>query len=147
MQRHDDGSISRVSRDNGGKDESSRVLAPRFDLFRHAPSGFECGYEGSGPAQLSIAICADHLRRNALRAESAAVSLDVDLEPRTTVSDRIAMILHQEFKRTVVARLPRHDSWELSDVKVGEILDVLIAARVSMQKVAARLASSEASRS
>ncbi|HXR05085.1 MAG TPA: DUF6166 domain-containing protein [Verrucomicrobiae bacterium] len=36
-------------------------LNPRLDLYNHSPTGFEWGYGGSGPAQLALAILADHL--------------------------------------------------------------------------------------
>lgn len=39
----------------------SLALPPRLDLRRHSPAGFEFGYAGSGPAQLSLAILADAL--------------------------------------------------------------------------------------
>ena len=38
-----------------------RPLDPRFDLRRQSPDGFEWGYAGSGPAQLSPALLADAL--------------------------------------------------------------------------------------
>jgi hypothetical protein len=38
-----------------------RKLDPRFDLKRLSPSGFEWTYEGAGPAQLALALLADHL--------------------------------------------------------------------------------------
>src|SRR4051812_34392408 len=34
-------------------------LNPRFDLRNHSPDGFNWGYGGSGPAQLSLALLAD----------------------------------------------------------------------------------------
>ena len=34
-------------------------LAPRNDLRNHSPTGFSWGYNGSGPAQLALAILAD----------------------------------------------------------------------------------------
>ena len=37
-----------------------RPLNPRLDLWNHSPTGFEWGYGGSGPAQLALAILADH---------------------------------------------------------------------------------------
>jgi hypothetical protein len=37
-----------------------RPLNPRLDLYNHSPTGFEWGYSGSGPAQLALAILADH---------------------------------------------------------------------------------------
>ena len=40
---------------------NGRALDPRFDLWNHSPTGFEWGYAGSGPAQLALALLADHL--------------------------------------------------------------------------------------
>ena len=37
------------------------LLDLRLDLHNHSPDGFEWGYCGSGPAQLALAILADHL--------------------------------------------------------------------------------------
>src|SRR2546426_5830744 len=37
---------------------------PRLDLWNHSPTGFECGYGGSGPAQLALALLAEHLRND-----------------------------------------------------------------------------------
>ncbi len=37
-----------------------RKLDPRFDLKRLSPAGFEWTYEGAGPAQLALALLADH---------------------------------------------------------------------------------------
>ena len=37
-------------------------LARRLDLRNHSPTGFEWGYEGSGPAQLALAILAHALQ-------------------------------------------------------------------------------------
>lgn len=55
--RRPDGTAEAFIRDGG------RIMAlrPRFDLRNHSPSGFEWGYGGSGPAQLALAILADHL--------------------------------------------------------------------------------------
>ena len=36
-------------------------LDPRYDLMQIAKGGFEWTYEGEGPAQLALAILADHL--------------------------------------------------------------------------------------
>jgi hypothetical protein len=40
---------------------NERPLTPRLDLWNHSPTGFEWGYGGSGPAQLALALLADHL--------------------------------------------------------------------------------------
>ena len=65
-------------------------LDPRNDLHSHSPHGFEWGYPGSGPAQLALAILADHLR-----------------------DDEQAINLHQRFKWAVVAHLPER-KWTLT---------------------------------
>lgn len=38
-----------------------RPLDPRFDLKRLSATGFEWSYEGDAPAQLALALLADHL--------------------------------------------------------------------------------------
>ena len=69
---------------------NGRPLNPRLDLWNHSPTGFEWGYGGSGPAQLALALLADHL-----------------------ADDDEAVVLHQEFKRAVVAGLDRR-AWTLT---------------------------------
>ncbi len=73
-------------------------LKPRLDLWNHSPCGFECGYGGSGPAQLALAILADHLG-----------------------DDGQAVALHQDFKWRVVAKLPR-PGWTLTSDQIQEVL-------------------------
>lgn len=114
-----------------------RPLALRLGLFNHSPSGFECGYEGSGPAQLALAICADHLKRHPIRAESAALLLE-DFEPRETITDRMAVMIHQNFKRAIVAVLPRVGGWTVTDEQVAQALDTLIAAQVAAHELGRR---------
>ncbi len=76
-------------------------LDPRFDLWNHSPTGFEWGYDGSGPAQLALALLADHLG-------------DGDE----------AIAWHQYFKRAVVETLPpRH--WALTSQQIVRALSVL----------------------
>lgn len=64
-----------------------RQLDPRYDLANHSPDGFEWGYNGSGPAQLALAICADALG-----------------------SDDLAVRLYQHFKNIVVCGWKRGDN-------------------------------------
>jgi len=66
-----------------------RALDPRFDLKRLSPTGFEWTYEGNGPAQLALALLADHLG-----------------------DDAQALRLYEPFMRAVVADLD--NSWELT---------------------------------
>jgi len=78
-----------------------RRLNPRLDLWNHSPTGFEWGYAGSGPAQLALAIVADHLG-----------------------NDDQALNLYQRFKWTVVAELP-HREWILTSEEIDQILQKL----------------------
>ena len=77
---------------------NGRVLNPRLDLWNHSPTGFEWGYGGSGPAQLALALLADHLR-----------------------NDNAAVTLHQDFKFQVVAKLPYH-GWMLTSEQIHNAL-------------------------
>jgi hypothetical protein len=73
------------------------ALDPRFDLKRLSPAGFEWTYEGNGPAQLALALLADHLGD----------------DPR-------ALQLYEPFMRAVVAELD--NSWELTSAEIDAAL-------------------------
>ncbi|HEV2209906.1 MAG TPA: DUF6166 domain-containing protein, partial [Verrucomicrobiae bacterium] len=73
-------------------------LNPRFDLCNHSPTGFEWGYGGSGPAQLALALLADHLG-----------------------NDQQAVEFHQEFKIKIVAALG-HSGWTLTSEEIQRAL-------------------------
>ena len=73
-------------------------LDPRLDLRSHSPAEFEWGYGGSGPAQLALAILADHCS-----------------------DDEQALNFYQRFKWAVVAALPRHH-WTLSSRQIKAAL-------------------------
>jgi hypothetical protein len=77
---------------------NGRPLNPRLDLWNHSPSGFEWGYCGSGPAQLALALLADHL-----------------------ADDRQALDLYQRFKWAVVTELPRK-RWTLTSRELDTAL-------------------------
>ncbi|MBI3418195.1 MAG: hypothetical protein HY043_23135 [Verrucomicrobia bacterium] len=77
------------------------ALDPRFDLRFHSPDGFEWGYGGSGPAQLALALLADHLAN----AEQA-------------------LALYQSFKFKVIAGLPR-EGWTLTSQEIEQALQNL----------------------
>ncbi len=78
-----------------------RRLNPRFDLWNHSPTGFEWGYGGSGPAQLALAILADHCQ-----------------------DGERALNFYQRFKWAVVARFP-HRSWRLTSEQIDLLLQKL----------------------
>lgn len=75
-----------------------RPLNPRLDLWNHSPTGFEWGYGGSGPAQLALALLADHLG-----------------------DDQQALNLYQRFKWTVIAELPRKP-WTMTSREIDQAL-------------------------
>jgi hypothetical protein len=76
-------------------------LNPRLDLRNHSPNGFEWGYCGSGPAQLALAILADHL-----------------------ANDEQALDYYQRFKWAVIAELPKR-CWTLTSEQIEESLEIL----------------------
>ena len=74
-----------------GVDQIRRDLDLRLDLSNHSPTGFAWGYEGSGPAQLSLALLADALG-----------------------DDERALRLYQPFKSAYIAGIPQDKEWALS---------------------------------
>lgn len=80
--------------------EGVRRLDPRNDLMNHSPTGLECGYAGSGPAQLAFAILADHLD-----------------------DDGQADALSQRFKTDVISQLPRDRAWSIDDAHIERWLE------------------------
>lgn len=71
-----------------------RPLPPYRKLFNHSPTGFNWGYEGSGPAQLALALLADALR-----------------------DQRRAVRLHQAFKRKKIGAL-KVDEWTMTEYEI-----------------------------
>jgi uncharacterized protein (DUF2249 family) len=78
-----------------------RPLRFRRDLQCHSPAEFEWGYGGNGPAQLALAILADHLD-----------------------DDQEALNLYQRFKWAMIAELPRH-YWKLTSSQIDQALQVI----------------------
>ena len=76
-------------------------LNPRLDLRNHSPTGFEWGYCGSGPAQLALAILADHL-----------------------ADDEQALDFYQRFKWAVIAELPKR-GWTLTSENILQAIKTL----------------------
>ena len=74
-----------------------RPLDPRYNLRRLSSTGFEWTYEGAGPAQLALALLADHLG-----------------------DDARALRLYDAFMRALVADLD--NSWELSSADIDAAL-------------------------
>jgi hypothetical protein len=107
--RGDDGTVSVVVSIDRKK---FKTLSPKRSLrvFNHSPSGFEWSYQGSGPAQLALAILLDAFPQHG--------------------SDW-AVRLHQEFKRAVVANLPR-EGWILTLEEIVEAVRKIEAAQPAL---------------
>ncbi len=80
-------------------------LPTRLDLQNHSPTGFSCGFGGSGPAQLALALLAD------------------------VFDDDIALEHYQDFKWSIIAKLPRDKPWSLTVEQIREAVshDPLVA--------------------
>ena len=78
-------------------------LNPRYDLRNHSPDGFCWGYAGSGPAQLALALVADH------------------------AGDAIAQKVYQDFKSIVIARLNGDVGFSLTSDDIQRVLDAIDA--------------------
>lgn len=72
-------------------------LDPRFDIQTLSENGFEWSYEGPEPAQLALAILADHL------GDASA-----------------ALAHHETFMKAIVANF--NNEWEMSEEDVGAAL-------------------------
>jgi hypothetical protein len=79
------------------------IARPLFHVKRHSPTGFEWGYAGSGPADLSLSILADHFGEQPQKFDGREYEACRSLR------------LYQEFKREVIAGLSRDDWTRTSD--------------------------------
>lgn len=82
------------------EDDAERGLPLRLDLFRHSPAGFAWGYNGSGPAQLALAMTAE------------------------VVGDDWAQLggLYQQVKERLIAGLHRGQAWEIRGADVLRVV-------------------------
>lgn len=97
---------ARVSIVQEGRDD--RPL-PHYVL--HSPDGFEWGHEGSGPADLALALLAE------ASGEGAALQLYLE-EGGGSRSTPICLRLHQIYKHRVVAKFPMGEEFELPEPRV-----------------------------
>jgi hypothetical protein len=82
--------------------QKCRPLPLRLDLFNHSPTGFGWGYQGSGPAQLALALLADALG-----------------------DDDLAVRLHQAFKFKVVACWPEGERWWITADQIAAVVKLI----------------------
>lgn len=85
-----------------------RSNVPR-SVIQHSPDGFECGYAGSGPADLALNILNAFVLPRAERPTTFCES-ERDEDPVQVyrgVASRFAMRWHQKFKFEFIATMPR----------------------------------------
>lgn len=80
-----------------------KPLDPRYDLKRLTSTGFEWTYEGQGPAQLALALLAEHLG-----------------------DDERALALYAPFMEAIVANFG--NEWEMTEEDMAEAVASLRAA-------------------
>jgi hypothetical protein len=110
-----------VKQVNGGKPiERSAYRLPHANL--HSPTGFECGYGGSGPADLAASILADFFDVNA-RTVGATYRGKHSRKPRPAVALKVVE-LHQDFKAELIARIDiaRGQRYEITGGMIAEWL-------------------------
>lgn len=73
-------------------------LNPRQDLANHSPDGFNWGYNGSGCAQLALALLAD-----------------------CTGNDKLALRYYQQFKEIFIANIGA-DTWEVPNTYINNFI-------------------------
>jgi len=99
------------------------AIDPCTDIKSHSPSGLEWGYGGSGPAQLALAIVADHLEIKKAAcscAYSRSVKLyDVHHEVECELGRRLEVLFrnYQRFKELFVSRFDQK-GWTLNENEV-----------------------------
>lgn len=77
-----------------------KPISPRNDLYNHSPDGLSWGYSGSGPAQLALAMLADHFG-----------------------NDKKALSLYQDFKFSCIAKLPMNEGFEINSDDIQKIIN------------------------
>ena len=80
-------------------DGTSQDLPLCLDVYSHSPTGFSWGYNGSGPAQLALAIMV------------------------TMIGKQDALKVYQVFKDSFVSRWRPGAAWSISSVEIEEWLN------------------------
>jgi len=92
----------------GASDRKKHYLHHRTGHRSHSPTGFNWGYEGSGPAELARALVAD-------------LTGNPEPEPR----------IYQEFKRKAIATIPvTEHHWRVTEGTFRMVLDPIMLAAV-----------------
>lgn len=80
----------------------------------HSPTGFNCGYFGSGPADLALALLVHHLGEDPKQVYEK-------FQTESGCNGSEALRLHQRFKQDIVANvfLADGESYILTDEQIG----------------------------
>ena len=91
-------------------EHDGKWLNPEYSLrvVNHSPTGFCWGYNGSGPAQLALAILLEHFKGDQVRAKA----------------------LYMDFKFAVISKLSMDSDFELTDEEVESAISVIDAQRM-----------------
>lgn len=95
-------------------------VMPLIEPLWHSPDGFECGYEGSGPTDLALAMA---------KAVCPAVEgerVHVFNGGAFSVGQR-AWLTHTYVRSQVVAGLPQNDGWAFSAARVRDVVAEALA--------------------
>jgi hypothetical protein len=91
------------------------ALEQRTDLRQHSTSGFEWGYEGSGPQQLALAILVDHFG-----------------------DDSRALAHYKIFMEVVLAEL-RSDEWALTSEQISNSFSQVVHVPITLETLLNRV--------
>ena len=105
--RKDESGVDVYFWDTDWEDTSPVPLKTYLDEISHSPTGFEWGYHGSGPAQLSYALLRTFL--------TLASGYDIDAIKNMVWGS------YQDFKRLYVSGFPK-DGWTISEETIYSYL-------------------------
>lgn len=91
-----------------GESATKKLAKPLVHSPQHSPTGMNWGYQGSGPADLALAILLDYLNETPTPDEMS-------------MGKPLAWRLHQLFKREFVAGWG--DTWEISGEQIDAWLE------------------------
>ena len=77
-------------------------------------SNLECGYLGSGPADLALSILTDLFNEKPAIVHGHLNGSITEWRSRSRASD-----FYQAFKRDVIAKLPREGDWQVSEDEIN----------------------------
>lgn len=109
------------SRDPDGKLKVTVNGKPLRHVIYHSPDGYECGYEGSGPADLALSILANAFGERPTQQQLRR-------------GDCRCWKLHQFFKRDKIATLPQDKAWKITGQEIAAWLRTGAAPGLQLQE-------------